>query len=252
MLGSLTAAQRSIWAAQQIRPEVPFNMAGFLAIDHDVDAERLKVACEAAATRFGTPCARLSLADGEPVFIVDRSLPQTVRCIDLRAEGDPAAAASSWMNNDYRQPIDLVRDRLHDFALLRIADNLSYFYMRTHHVLFDGYGANNLIRHVAAVYSGSVVDTTEVDFSEFALIRDADQRYQQSSRSHADAEYWESVVRGPLDFTDLGGTRRSVPPRHPQMHEMVCMHRLSENRYDQFDVARVVAIMAVFIAKTTG
>ena len=252
MLGSLTAAQRSIWAAQQIRPEVPFNMAGFLAIDHDVDAERLKVACEAAATRFGTPCARLSLADGEPVFIVDRSLPQTVRCIDLRAECDPVAAASSWMNNNYRQPIDLVRDRLHDFALLRIADNLSYFYMRTHHVLFDGYGANNLIRHVAAVYSGSVVDTTEVDFSEFALIRDADQRYQQSSRSHADAEYWESVVRGPLDFTDLGGTRRSVPPRHPQMHEMVCMHRLSENRYDQFDVARVVAIMAVFIAKTTG
>ena len=252
MLGSLTAAQRSIWAAQQIRPEVPFNMAGFLAIDHDVDVERLKVACEAAATRFGTPCARLSLADGEPVFIVDRSLPQTVRCIDLRAECDPVAAARSWMNNNYRQPIDLVRDRLHDFALLRIADNLSYFYMRTHHVLFDGYGANNLIRHVAAVYSGSVADTAEVDFSEFALIRDADQKYQQSSRSHADAEYWKSVVRGPLDFTDLGGTRRSVPPRHPQMHEMVCMHRLSENRYDQFDVARVVAIMAVFIAKTTG
>ncbi len=159
ILGSLTAAQRSIWAAQQLRPEVPYNFAVFLAIDHDVDAERLTVACQAAATRFGTPCARLSLADGEPVFIVDRSLPQTVRCIDLRGECDPVAAARSWMNNDYRQPIDLVRDHLTNLALLRITDNLSYFYLRTHHVLFDGYGADNFMRHIAAVYSGSVPPT---------------------------------------------------------------------------------------------
>ena len=252
MLGSLTAAQRSIWAAQQLRPEVPYNFAAFVAIDHDVDAERLAVACQSAAARFGTPCARLSLHDGEPVFIVDRSFPQTLRSIDLRAECDPVAAAISWMKNDYHQPIDLVRDRLTDFALLRITDNLSYFYLRAHHVLCDGYGANNWIRHVAAVYSGSVPDTAEVDFSEFALIRDADQKYQQSSRSHADAEYWKTVVRGPLDVTDLGGARRSVAPRHPMVRDLVCRHRLSENGHDQFDAARVVATMAVFIAKTTG
>ncbi len=156
------------------------------------------------------------------------------------------------MNNDYRQPVDLVRDRLTDCALLRITDNLSYFYLRTHHVLFDGYGANNFIRYIAAVYSGSAPDTGEVDFSEFALIRDAAQKYQQSSRSHADAEYWKTVVRGPLDVTDLRGARRSVAPRHPLVRDLVCTHRLSENRHDQFDVARIVATMAVFIAKTTG
>ena len=245
VLGPLTAAQRSIWAAQQLRPEVPYNIAGFMAIDHDVDAERLTVACRAAAARFGTPCARLSLVDGEPVFVVDRSLPQTVRCIDLRAESDPVAAASSWINKNYRQPIDLLREQLTDLALLRITDNLSYFYLCAHHVLFDGYGAGNFLHHIAAVYSGSVPGITEVDFSEFALIRDADQNYQQSSRSHADAEYWKTVVRGPLDITDLGGTRRSVAPRHPQVRELVCSH-------GQFDVARVVATMAVFIAKTTG
>src|ERR1700722_3605330 len=262
VLGSLTAAQRSIWAAQQLLPEVPFNFAAYVAIDHDVDAERLTVACESAATRFGTPCARLSPDDGEPAFIVDRALPQThssegaaevLRCVDLRAEDDPVAAARSWMNNDYRRPIDLFRDQLTNLALLRITDNLSYFYLRTHHVLFDGFGANNFMRHIAAVYSGSAAaDTGEVDFSEFALIRDADQKYQQSSRCQADAEYWKTVLRGPLDSTDLAGTRRSVAPRHPLVRELECTHRLAENGQDQFDVARVVATMAVFIAKTTG
>jgi len=254
ILGPLTAAQRSIWAAQQLQPDVPYNFAAFLAIDHDVDADRLMVACEAAATRFGTPCARLSLDEGEPIFTVDRSLPRTgiLDRIDLRAEHDPVAAARSWMNNDYRRPIDLVHDRLTNFTLLRITDNLSYFYLRTHHVLCDGYGAYNFVRHVAAVYSGSVPATGEVDFSEFALLRATDQKYQQSSRSAADAEYWKTVVRGPLDLTDLGAMRRSVPPRHPQVRELVCTRRLSKNRQDHFDVARVVATMAVFIAKTTG
>ncbi len=160
LLGSLTAGQRAIWAAQQLRPEVPYNVAAFLAIDHDVDAERLMVACESAATRFGTPCARLSLVDGEPVFVVERTHPDTLRCIDLRAEDDPVAAARGWMENDYRQPVDMYRDRLTEFVLLRITDNMSYFYLRTHHVLFDGYGANNWIREVAAVYSGAAAPDT--------------------------------------------------------------------------------------------
>ncbi|MGE2814174.1 amino acid adenylation domain-containing protein, partial [Mycobacterium heidelbergense] len=254
MLGPLTAPQRSIWAAQQLHPEVPYNFAAFMAIDHDVDAERLTVACESAATRFGTPCARLALDGGEPVFIVDRSLTRTgiTRCIDLRAESDPVAAARSWMNDDYRHPIDLAHDRLTNFVLLRITDNLSYFYLRTHHVLCDGYGANNFARHIAEVYSGSAPDTGEVDFSEFTLLRDADREYEQSSRSRADAEYWKSVVRGPLDLIDLGGTRRSVAPRHPRVRELVCGQRFSESTHDQFDVARFVAAMAVFIAKTSG
>ncbi len=252
-LGSLTAAQRSIWAAQQLRPEVPYNFAAFLAIDHDVDAERLMVACESAATRFGTPCARLALDDGEPIFVVDRSFPQTMRCIDLRAEHDPVAAANSWMKDDYGRPVDLMADRLTEFALLRITEDLSYFYLRTHHVLFDGYGANNLIRHVAAVYSGSVpAGAAEVDFSEFALIREADHKYQRSSRSHADAEYWTSVVRGPLHVTDLSGARRSVAPRHPLVRELAVTNLLAQSPRDRFDVARVIATMAVFIAKTTG
>ncbi|MBO0882097.1 MAG: hypothetical protein J2P17_17505, partial [Mycobacterium sp.] len=248
MLGSLTAAQRAIWAAQQLQPEVPYNFAAFLAIDHDVDAEKLMAACESAATRFGTPCARLSLDDGEPTFMVDRSLLEAdiLRCIDLRAESDPGAAARSWMDNDYRQPIDLRSDRLTNFVLLRITDSLSYFYLRTHHVICDGYGANNFIRHIAAVYSGAAPETGEVDFSEFTVLREADRKYQQSSRSRVDAEYWQSVVDGLVEVTDLAGSRRSVAPRHPLVRELACTHQFSRNGQNQFDVARVVAALAVF------
>ncbi|GAB1816263.1 condensation domain-containing protein, partial [Mycobacterium sp. MUNTM1] len=250
LLGPLTVAQRAIWAAQELRPEVPFNFAGFLELDHDVDAEKLMAACESAATRFGSPCARVALVDDEPVFVLDHSIPQTLNTLDLRAEPDPVAAARAWMDEDYRRPIDLVHDGLTNFMLMRIADGLSYFYLRTHHVLLDGYGTNNFIRHIADVYSGAAATTGEVDFSGFGVIRDAELKYQQSSRSAADAEYWKSVVREPLEIVDLAGAQRSVPPRHQLVRELECTQRLAENH--RFDVARVVATMAVFIAKTTG
>ncbi|TDZ76900.1 non-ribosomal peptide synthetase [Mycobacteroides salmoniphilum] len=252
VLGPLTAAQRSIWVAQQLRPEVPYNFAGFVTIDHDVDAEKLMVACESMAARFGTPCARLSIEGGEPVFVVDRSFPEIMPCIDLRAERDAVAAARRWMDEEYRRPIDLLSERLTHFALLRIADDLSYFYMRTHHVLLDGYATNNLLRHVAYVYSGSVAAETDVDFSEFAVIREADQKYHQSSRSDADFEYWKNVLSGPVETADLAGMERVVAPRHPLVRDLVCDELLSENGLGQFEVARVVATLATFFAKTTG
>ncbi|WP_420716179.1 amino acid adenylation domain-containing protein, partial [Mycobacterium sp. 94-17] len=252
LLGPLTEAQRAIWAAQELQPEVPYNFAGFLAIDHFVDAEKLMAACESAATRFGSPCARVAIVDGEPVFVLDHAVPQTLNCLDLRAESDPQAAARSWMEDDYRRPVDLVHDRLTNFVLLRITNDLSYFYLRTHHVLLDGYGTNNFMRRVAAVYSGEAPDAGEVDFSGFAVIRDADQKYLQSSRSHADAEYWKDVVRGPLEVTDLAGMQRTVAPRHPLVRELTCTQRLRESGRARFDVARVITAMAVFLAKTTG
>ncbi|WP_264993119.1 AMP-binding protein, partial [Mycobacterium montefiorense] len=252
LLGPLTAGQWAIWAAQQLLPEVPYNFAGFLALGHDVDAERLFVACESAVTCFGSPCARIAVVDGEPVYVVDRAFAQSLHCVDLRAEADAVAAARKWMENDYCHPVDLFRDRLINLALLRITDDLSYFYFRMHHVLMDGYAANNFLRHVAAVYSGESPDTGEIDFSGFAAIRNADQKYQQSSRSQADAEYWKTVVRGPLKIADLAGTQRWVAPRHPLVRELVCPQLLSEDRHDLSDISRVVAAMAVFIAKTTG
>src|SRR5207302_5204682 len=57
---------------------------------------------------------------------------------------------------------------------------------------------------------------------------------------------------GLVDASDLAGMQRSVAPRHPLVRELACTHRFSRNGHGQFDVARVVAALAMFIAKTTG
>ncbi|WP_084229312.1 non-ribosomal peptide synthetase [Mycobacterium sherrisii] len=249
-LGPLTPAQRSMWVAQELQPDVPYNFAGYVEIDHHVDAEKLMAACESAATRFGSPCARLALDRGEPVFMLDHAIPHALHCVDLRAESDPAAAGRAWMHDDYRRPVDLLTDRLTHFALLRVTDDLCYFYVRAHHVLLDGYGAYNFLRHVADAYSEGPRSAGVVDFSEFDVIRAADEKYRQSPRSHADAQYWKSVLTGSPDIADLSGRQRPVAPRHPQVRELACPASRDGQRH--FDVAQVIATMAVFLAKTTG
>jgi hypothetical protein len=119
VLGSLNAAQPSIWAAPTTPRPKSLTLCRFCGDRSRCRRREVAVACEAAAARLGRPCARLP---SNRVFIADRALPQTgmLRFIDVRAGCVPVAAASSWIDNDYRQPIHLVRDRLTEFALLRI------------------------------------------------------------------------------------------------------------------------------------
>jgi hypothetical protein len=84
MLGSLTAAQRSIWAAQQLVPEVPFNIAGLWPRSSCRRRQahgRVRISGSAVrhTMRAAIPRERRTGLHGR------RSLPQTLRCI-LRAE----------------------------------------------------------------------------------------------------------------------------------------------------------------------
>src|ERR1700687_1945427 len=178
-----------MWLAQQVQPDVPYTIALYLEIDHHVDVDRLSSACESAAAHFGLAFVRVDISNGDPVFVADTTLSQRVRCVDLRHSADPIGEAIRWMESDYRKPVDLANDRLTIFVLFRVADDLSYFYLRSHHLLTDGYGATNFIRHVAAGYSAPAPSITPIDFSEYPLIHDADQKYLKSRRFDSDAHY---------------------------------------------------------------
>src|ERR1700756_3809644 len=130
-MGPLTTGQRSIWLAQQVWPDVPYNIALYLEINHNVDVDRLSSACESAAAHFGTAFARVDTSNVEPVFIADSTRSPRFLCIDLRDSADPRGEAIRWMESDYRKPVDVATDELLAFVLFRVADDHCYFYLRS-------------------------------------------------------------------------------------------------------------------------
>ena len=156
------------------------------------------------------------------------------------------------MESEYRQPLDLAKDPLFVFVLLRLADHLSYFYLRSHHLVLDGYGAANAVRHIAAVYSGGLAPSTEsIDFSDLGLIRDADRKYLQSSRFESDAAYWKALAPNYAESIGLSGPHRSVTPRHPAVRRIFSGNGDSRPE-GRFDVAKAIASVAIFLARSTG
>ncbi|MBD0022934.1 MAG: amino acid adenylation domain-containing protein [Gordonia sp.] len=206
----LSAAQRSIWFAQQLTPGTPFTIAQYIDVSGDLDVSVLSAAGRRVAREFGTTMVRLVPAADPadaPVQLIDDSLHADTTHLDFRGHMDPEAVARAWMDAEFRRPLDMFTDRLIKSATLRIADGRYFWYTRVHHILLDGYGAAAFTERVAEVYT-ALASGTDVAPSRAGTLTDLyedDLKYQSSSRFERDREHWvERVADLPAPIR-LGG-----------------------------------------------
>ncbi|MEU8659044.1 amino acid adenylation domain-containing protein [Actinoplanes philippinensis] len=189
----LTTAQRGVWFAQRLRPDDPaFNLATYLEVRGEIDADRLCRAIAAAERECATFGVRLHDGpDGPRQEILDRES-GCFEAYDLRAEPDPVAAAHSWMDRDHRTPLRLDTDRLYVDALLQVGDERYFWYSRCHHVLADAYGCVLLTRRVAEIYDalpdGEPPAATRL--RPVTELLEQEVAYRAGEQFAADREYW--------------------------------------------------------------
>ena len=174
----LSAAQRSIWFAQQLAPGTAFSIAQYVDVSGELDTYLLTDAGRQVAREFGTGMVRLVpasiVADGDnptgaPFQAIDDEARVEFIDLDLRTESDPEAAARAWMDDEFRGPLDLFADRLLVSVTLRIADRRWFWYSRSitscstataprlspnrwHRSTPDGSSASRYSRRVRAVW----------------------------------------------------------------------------------------------------
>src|SRR5262249_15549227 len=98
----------------------------------------------------------------------------------------------AWMRADLARPVDLSRGPALVVALLRLAVDRVFMYLRAHHIVLDGYAAAMLVRRGAEHYTALVESTPTPPGSDrgLALLVHADPRYRSSSQFTRDREYW--------------------------------------------------------------
>lgn len=121
----LSSAQRGMWFAQQLAPDVPVCIAQYVDLRGDLDIAVLQDASALAAHEFQSAYLRLAEVDGEPVQMVDHSIDQSVHYLDLRGEDDPMTSALAWIDENYVQPVDMEHDPLVESWIIQVEDDRS-------------------------------------------------------------------------------------------------------------------------------
>ncbi|WP_227997140.1 non-ribosomal peptide synthase/polyketide synthase [Nocardia australiensis] len=207
----LAPAQLGVWYAQLIDPDVPINIAQYVDVRGELDVAVLQEVSIEAAHECQSILVRLGESGGVPHQCVDPELSLDIKVIDLREHANPVAAAHEWMRADMSAPIDMIADRLAECAVLRVADRRYFWYLRAHHIAFDGYGALTSSNRVAERYTARMLGT-EVPAAtpgRLAALVEGEFAYRDSSRYETDRAHWAERVAGLDGTTSLDG--RSAP-----------------------------------------
>ncbi|MGJ0117696.1 condensation domain-containing protein [Williamsia sp. MIQD14] len=199
----LTAAQEEMWAAEQLQDDYSVTVAHYLDIvddegdgGHRFDPEVFRRGVIEGARLLETAYSRFVLVDGLPRQLVDPDVPFDVATVDLRSEPDPLAAAQEWMRADHTAPMDLTADPMAVSAFIRVADNRTFWYLRGHHIAFDGFAALTCLHEGVDRYNAAM-SGREYEVAPRATLAEVtadDERYRSGSRREADGVYWAERV----------------------------------------------------------
>ena len=162
---------------------------------------------------------RETIAESPGLRILPLSAPAfDLALLDFRDKKDPLAAADQWMRRKMREAIPLAEPALCRFALIRVGEERTLFFQKTHHIVMDASSRRLIGARTAARYhalrSGKSLPALDVCTPEDML--DAERRYAASTNHQADRHYWlERFARwpGPLIESDRRNTERAKSGR---------------------------------------
>ncbi len=199
----LTAAQRGLYFAHQLDPDNPCHTtAEVVEFDGAVDAGRLTAAIEAAYAQFEQLRTEFRTTADGPLQRVVPASPVDLPLVDVA----DAEAAEAWLAADLLRPLAPDSGRTCRTALLMLPDGRSWWYHAAHHVVLDGYGAQQLVRRVAELYAGAVpqrpVPLASVVAADLAQRRD-----------FADADFWAARLPDLRGVVSPAGREARPAPR---------------------------------------
>lgn len=260
----LTASQRGMWFAENLSPDYSVTIAQFLEIrdetrplDHDLFRSCVLV----AGHELQSPFIRLVEVDGVPYQVVDDSVPFRVEDLDLRHVEDPVAAAHRWMEHDHQAPVDLLDTPLAVSTLIRVADDRTFWYLRGHHIIIDGYAALTAVTEVCNRYNAALRGEpyTPRPAADLAEIVADDQAYATSTRRAADREHWVQVTRDLPERVTLAQHANTARLNPVNVVASTCMSEAMQTRIDQLatelttsPAVVLTAAFSAYLARMTG
>ncbi|GAA3219235.1 hypothetical protein GCM10010468_43170 [Actinocorallia longicatena] len=210
----VSTAQKELWLAQKLMPDVPNNSLVVSDIHGPVDDTAMGAALQRVLGETGV--LRVGFHEAED------GLRQAVReqvawepfFEDVGDDPDPEGAARALAQRISQRPFAFDGEVLFRAGLIRIADDRHFMILVLHHLVTDGFGVFMLVERVAEVYSalrhGTAVPDSALSGPE--VVYDEDVRYLASEEFTTDLEFWRTYLDGAPVSARLPGDGGSPSP----------------------------------------
>ena len=196
----LTPAQLGLFFAHQLDPGNPaYTTAEVVELSGAVDAAALAAAIGAGYAEFEQLRVEFGVGPDGP-----RQRTRPARPVSLAVtEVADAEAAIAVVDAELARPLDLSAGEVTRTGLIRLADGSSWWWHAAHHAVLDGYGAQQLLRRIAALHDGA---------QPVEPVPLADLVAEQHRAAESEA-FWDVRLAAMTDPASLAGGVASPRPR---------------------------------------
>ncbi|MCW3101571.1 MAG: Nonribosomal peptide synthetase, partial [Bacteroidetes bacterium] len=194
---ALSSIQKSIWITQSKYPHSSvFNVGGYAEIKGHLNVTALKEAI----------CARLNSCDiinggwpGRAIISTNgNGTPgYTIEYTDFSGEKDPARFCKGYLEQDLCKAVGM--DHPLQVKILKSSDMHFFWYVKVHHLFFDGYAMSLFFNDVCSAYSRILNDPEEyIDLSSYSYSKyiTEEKKYKSSPEYINDKAFWLNRLQG--------------------------------------------------------
>ena len=210
-LYSLSFTQKRLWVTQEmVTNHCAYNCTNCLKITGKFHPAAFVQAVNTVLSRHSS--FYTLFVDGEegPMQTYNWDIQHQVEEINLVSYGNEAeGVAMKLYNEDYKTPFILKQSPLYRCKLLQLPNDIYYFTIVIHHIIFDGWSHfvfhNELWGTYIKLCEGNPI-STEIHEPYFAQI--AWMEESLSDKVNNDLEYWKKKLSKPIPITTLPGDKR--------------------------------------------
>lgn len=195
----LSPAQARLWFLEQLHPGIPaYRTITCISFRGALHLAALHTALDGMVARHGSLRASFRERDGVPVQVVLPAAPVPLPVLDLRAlpPSTLVAEVARLAREAVRRPLDLEKDPMVRAVLLRLAEDEHVLLLTIHHIAFDAWSRNVLLRDLSGFYreacgepgASSLPAPLPFDYVDYAVWQLA---ALQGDQATVDRAYWK-------------------------------------------------------------
>ncbi|MBD2128005.1 non-ribosomal peptide synthetase [Microcoleus sp. ZQ-A2] len=207
----LSFAQARLWFLDQLEPgSSAYNIPAAVRLVGVLNGAVLEQSLNAIIQRHEILRTRFVLVDEQPVQVITPTLTVTLPVVDLQQLTDPEAEIQRLAAQEAEQPFDLTKEPLLRVTLLKLGETEHILLFTIHHIIFDAWSREVLIRELATLYESfsrgqsALLPELPIQYADFAYWQ---RQWLQGEVLEQQLTYWKQHLGGNLPVLQLPSDR---------------------------------------------